>query len=368
MDIFKFTPSVGDTTLDSAMPVSGYTKVTWVERYLDPGEFTIEAPLSSGLKDVLTVGSLISHTNTMEVMIVENHEIPEKIDETTIVKITGRSFESYLEGRAVGVNSARAGTLISPYQMTADYTWNQAVTMINDHIKAPNASANDRIDNFSATTSASGSGTSEARTIPFGDLLKNIHDLLKIDDLGIRTIRRNPFGVSGGSSSESRLQIYKGADKTANIIFTWVTGDIGQTDYLFSNKGLKTSALVVGRFLNVVVDGSETNYDRRFMYVDAQDIDQALTYPPDPAAVTAALAAMNVRGKQALAGQKSVTITQVDLGRNNRYRYRTDYNIGDLVKIHGNFDQIATMRVTEYAEIEDENGVTGHPTLSVPGA
>jgi hypothetical protein len=48
------------------------------------------------------------------------------------------------------------------------------------------------------------------------------------------------------------------------------------------------------------------------------------------------------------------------------YQYRRDYNIGDLVSIDGNFGQTAVMRVIEYAEIEDENGNSGHPTLALP--
>lgn len=65
--------------------------------------------------------------------------------------------------------------------------------------------------------------------------------------------------------------------------------------------------------------------------------------------------------------QSKVTINSSDVSDNSNYRYRRDYNIGDLVTLDGNFGQKAVMRVSEYAEVEDENGESGHPTLSIPG-
>jgi hypothetical protein len=50
---------------------------------------------------------------------------------------------------------------------------------------------------------------------------------------------------------------------------------------------------------------------------------------------------------------------------NSGKRYRADYNIGDIVYVIGNYDIAQKMRVTEYAEIEDENGEVGYPTLSM---
>jgi hypothetical protein len=77
---------------------------------------------------------------------------------------------------------------------------------------------------------------------------------------------------------------------------------------------------------------------------------------------------MHTRGRQALAKQNRVTISRADISKLTNYQYRRDFNVGDLVSLDGNFGQIATMRVVEYVEIEDENGESGHPTLAIPGA
>jgi hypothetical protein len=374
MDLFKFTtlidsaepPPVGHsssdpvtTTLEYGVAVNGWSRLSWIERYSAPGEFTLEARVSSGLANFLPLGTLLSHIATTEVMIVENHEITEKLSEDPIIKITGRSFVSFLENRVVGV----FGTLtdpITPYSLVANYTWVQAVTMINTHISG-------NIDNMSATYTVSGTGVSTARTIPHAILWDEVDKLLKIDNLGIRTIRRNPWGVLG-SSTESQINIYKGVDKTSQVMFSWVAGDIAEAQYLFSQKNKKNLALVVGKWVKAAVQlGTGANYFARWMIVDGSKVDDQLTAMPTGTPLTNTILAMQTLGLQALAAQTNKSITQIDLSQSAKPQYRTDYNLGDLVLIEGNYGAIATKQVKEYAEIEDENGVTGHPTLSDPG-
>lgn len=361
MDLFKFVNGVTPTTFTEGQAINGYDRLTWVERYSAPGEFKIETTLSSGLSIQLPVGCMISHADTLEVMIVENHEIEETIDEDPKLTISGRTFWSYFENRIVGMLDARAENDWHPYILAADYTWNQLVKLINDHIQNPPADVNDALTNIKANTSVTGVSVSEARTLKHDDLFKHVSDILKIDDLGIKTIRRNEFGVTGGSNTETKIHIYKGANKTSTIMFSSVSGDISQAHYLISQKKNKNCALVLGDHFHIMVDGPETKYDRRMMLVDGKDIDKdlSLTLP-------AIISAMTIRGKQALASQNMVSISQIDLSDNARPQFRRDYNIGDLVSIDGSYGSIDIRRISEYAEIEDENGTSGHPTLSDP--
>jgi hypothetical protein len=102
------------------------------------------------------------------------------------------------------------------------------------------------------------------------------------------------------------------------------------------------------------------------MVVQADDIDDNFT-PSTEQALAALLSKMRVRGQMALESQNRVTITRTDLAGIAKYRYRTDFQVGDLIAVDGNFGQIAYMRVTEYVEIQDETGESGHPTLELPG-
>lgn len=362
MELFKFTYN----DYPSGEMINNTKSIKWIERYSDAGEFEIKAPLSSGLKDFLPEGTLVSHMDTLEVMIVENHEINEQKDKDPLLIITGRTFDTFLENRIVGVNLARASSTIDEYILAADYTWDQAVTLINDHIFATDA--DDMLLNVIAESTVPGTtGTSEERTINRGNVYERLLEILAIDDLGIRTFRRNVFVGLGGANDDIMMSIYRGEDKSNEVIFSWKGGDLDSVDYLFSGKKLKNSALVVGRYIYRMVDMGPVNYNRRMMIVDASDLDGHLNAVPTGGALTTLLSKMNVRGKQALAKQKLIVISRTDVANVCHHRYRRDYKVGDLVSLDGNFGETTTMRVVEYVEIKDENGESGHPTLSIPG-
>ncbi len=364
MELFKYN---ADLTFTGGEPIVGIDRVSWIERYRDPGEFEITGRLSSGLKAFLPLGAIISHANTMELMIVENREISEEIDSDPKIKITGRSFESYLQNRVVG----GAQTFISPpatldgavYELPAQATWLQAVQLIREHIvTGVTQSVDDAVPNVDATSTVTGTGVSEARVIKRGSVHERLLELLEIDDLGIRGNRRNKF-LTDFSNSNTHLVIYKGQDKTSTVIFSAKAGDITSADYLWTLKHAKNSALVTGRYVETMVFGIRTGYLRRVLYVDASDLDGHLTAVPTGAALTTMRNKMAIRGRQALKANKEIFLTAADISVTSSYRYRSDYNIGDTVMIDGTYGTNERMRVVEYAEIEDENGESGHPTL-----
>jgi len=362
MEVFKFNPGADPTVLEQGEVINNATSIMWVERYRDAGEFEIVAKLSSGLGSFLPIGTFLSHADTMEVMIVENQEINEDQPSDPDIKITGRSLETYLENRITGTNQARASSTYTEYLLAAGFTWTQAVKLINDHIVST-SNAGDQLGNVLATTIVTGTGTSEARSLKRGPVYNDLLEILAVDDLGIRNVRRNTFG---GNSAQTIMDVYKGVDKSAKVIFSWKAGDIDGADYFWSGRVIKNSAMVVGRYINTVVDLGPTKYDRKMMVVDGSDIDGSLTAPPTGTALTTVISKMVTRGRQALAKQSLITITRADISDVAKYRYRRDYNMGDIISLDGNFGQIAKMRVVEYVEIEDENGESGHPTLSVP--
>jgi Siphovirus ReqiPepy6 Gp37-like protein len=186
--------------------------------------------------------------------------------------------------------------------------------------------------------------------------------------LGMKTIRRNTFGTPDGSSSQTNMCVHRGVNRSASVIFSWKSGDMEGAEYLWSNKKLKNSAIVLGRYVNVVVDTvGATKYNRRSMIVSGDDIDGNLGSVPTGGALTSVVSKMQARGREALGSQNNVTITRTDFASVSRYQYRKDFEVGDLIALDGNFGQIAVMRIIEYVEIQDENGESGHPTLALPG-
>lgn len=367
MDIIKFN-STSPGKLEGGQIINRLKSKMWIERYRDPGEFTLVANANTGLRDLLPIGSFISHIDTNEVMVVENHEISDDPDTDTQITVTGRGFESLFEQRIVGSNiTFPVSAEIPDYTLSADETWDQVKTLIDAHTQTtPLIDDNDSFPYFTTGVSVMGPGTSVARIVKRGDLFTAVKDLLEIDDLGMQVWRPGPNSPLGSSSPNTALVIHKGVDRSAEVIFSYETGEIVSADYLWSNKKYKNTAYVIGKWVQTLVTTASTFYDRRMMLVDAKDIDESFASAPAGADMTLVVNAMQQRGIQALAAQKNVALTKAEVSKTAaKAKYRTDFNVGDLVRVDGNYNEAASMRVSEYVEIEDENGQSGYPTLAM---
>ena len=346
--------------------VNGVFNLSWVERYREPGEFQITGQMSSGILDVLTKGTLLTHFNTREVMIVENIGISESRRESPTIDISGRSLTSYLEQRIVGSNVTVSNQSLVPlYNLAAGPTWTQALTMLDAHTKAGSViDANDAVPGLVNENVASGTETApqEARVIKRDDLLSATIELLEISDLGMKVLRPTSTGTTSVT-----LRIHRGTDLSGSIIFSWETGDLERTEYLSTSKEDKNAAFVTGKAVYTRVVSAETLLNRRMMAVDANDIDEGDAYKtPHSAGVYSDLQTkLGVRGREAINKNNPITITSVDISSTTKHRYRYEYDIGDIVMVDGNYGASQKMRVVEYAEIQDATGERGYPTLSI---
>ena len=364
MNLFKFPAVTGSSiTLNSGELINGWKSLTWTERYRDACEFTLVGDLDSGLNTKLPIGSIISHVDSTEVMIVENHEIVKDKDTNSEITITGRSFETFLENRVVGSNRGWPNPPGAPvdYVLASNYSDIQAKALIDAHILTSALPLNlkDALSGVSVITSASTNGLTEQRDLKRGDLYSSLLEILSVDNLGIRNIRPT------ATNNSLRINIHKGLDKTASVAFSYSDGDIESANYLWSVKALKNCALVTSKWHEVFIDSALEGYQRRVMHVDASYLDDKLDARPIGTELTALGAKLTTWGRQALSKQNSVAISNVKIAPNSQnYSYRTDYNVGDIVGVDGEYNTSTTMRVIEYVEIEDENGESGYPTLS----
>jgi hypothetical protein len=362
MDLIKLlSTSSQPTEFSYGKLVEGYTRALWVEKYRGPGEFKLEAPLSSGLMTFLPLGSFVTHKETGAVMIVENHNILQPKDEDPIIIITGRCMTTFLEERIIGDQWAATSNVVQEEGNLADVTWDQAIALIEMHL-TDSSEDNDELAGVEAIHTCSGSSTTEARTYRFQDVYRTLIEVLKVDDLGIRVQRPTP------TDDTTYFVIYRGNDISKTVRFSWMRGDLDNIEYFFSIKKLKTQARVIGQWVQTIVNPTgATRYNRRTMVVDASDLDEQLDAYPSGGTLTSIISKMQTRGRQALKSQNNVSIVQADVSENSDLRYRRDYNLGDLVTVDGDYGAAAVFRVIEYAEADDETGSSGHPTLAIPG-
>jgi len=370
VDIFKFENPKYGTKMEQGRIVTGLKSKTWIERYRESGEFTLVAYPDSDIRSQLPIGSFISHTDTTEVMIVENHEINDDKDKDSEITITGRGFETFLENRIVGANKDYSNyAAVSIYSLTSDYTWNHAVKLIGDHIlEASLLDDNSALAYVSVIHDIVDAGGSDYRSIKIGDVYTSLLELLAVDDLGIKVIRPGVLSPLGIESSDLVLLIHKGVDRSGSLVYSYEGGEIESADYLWSNKKLKNTAIVSGRWIEVMVTTGGLNYERRMMYVDASDVDQGYEAIPSGGDLTLVKFYMQQRGYQALSSQKEIALSKTEVSKEGtKLRYRIDYDVGDRIMVSGDYNEGAIQRVAEYVEIEDETGVQGYPTLTAVG-
>lgn len=370
MELFKFIPDGTDQGfLAQGQFLNGIKTATWIERYREPGEVTITAPVSSGLRNILPPGTIISHTDTFEAMMIENIEIDEDVEDgEPEIRFTGRSLDAWLENRIVGEDIEHyAGLYLNffPYVLDFDTSWFQARDLIANHINNMTGILTGNITGIVPIDNQQhiGSSTTAERIIEPVNVHRALMELLAIDDFGIKVVRPNP---ANDDPLVTEFRIHNGNDKTDSVIFSHLAGDLRRARYFWSNKSHKTDYYGVSTYFVVRSDSSSTGFNRRTMYVDCTDIDAHLldTDLGDGPTVDAVGAAMYVRCEQALRAQTPKSIMSANINTSTEYKFRQHYDVGDIVYVKGNYDTAAIMRVTEHVEFLDETGESGYPTLS----
>ena len=73
---------------------------------------------------------------------------------------------------------------------------------------------------------------------------------------------------------------------------------------------------------------------------------------------------MATRAQSVLDANKQITIVQAKIATTAKPRFKSNYDVGDLVGVFGEFSVAQTMRVTEHILTIDDKGIRGYPALS----
>lgn len=335
MGLVKLNGNFQETKL-----IEGWESLIWTERYTDAGEFELHTPDIAGARALIPEGQLVALEESNEVMFVENHELPEATEDTSpLLKITGRSFETVLERRALR-NRATAPVHYNRTAATA------AQLLINTNIISGQVfTAEDAIPLVAVDLQTGTYATESYIFDQLGEVYSAMVDILRGDNIGIRNIRP---AVSGGSLT---MRIYDGVNRTAGqslnpkVILNVSAGHLKKPKYLWSFKNYKNIAYVnspIG-FRVVAAPGVSTSISgmsRRVLQVDASD----LTDPGDDTIATA----LNKRGKLALAEYNKQAVFEAELADVAPYKYGTHFNLGDKITFKGLYEASSDVYVSEY--------------------
>lgn len=365
MDLFKL-----DRANFSYAPIDlieDYSSLIWTERYRPCGDFELKTKDVDATRALLTLDSLVSIQGSTEAMFVENHVIEKREDGDYELTISGRSFETFLEHRTSRPDGGTSEPLYGPRPSDVSKPWVGALghtgAIAADYIYwktvEPFLQWGQTIPNFQvfwdSDLDTMGLPNRDVDVEP-GELYAEILKILAIDNLGIRSTK-----PEYGNNPEMQIFIYAGSNKTATVQFSVSAGHFKTASYLWSNKNHKNTAHVFSYYNHKFVSNVSLSYgvglNRKIGFVDATDIKTSSGTDANQ---------LTPRGGAYLSEHPKEVMFDGEVSPEAPYKYKTDYALGDTVKVLGEYGVNQDMMVTEYTRIEDEEGERGYPTLSIP--
>lgn len=350
MELFKL---VNSTWLPGAR-VKDFESLIWTERYQTAGDFQLIVKDDVSILTALPLDTLISHTDTKEVMIVENHEIDRDSKKKLIVTVTGRSLETFTENRlTTGSSTALESAGVANVETVTGTSENIAANLITTAFTP----VPDQIPNISVSVVARVPDASYSQVLKRGDIYTRLLEFLQLGNYGIKITR--PL-VAGNPMA---FIIHDGLDLSATVIFKAQNEDLDNAKYLWTKKDSKNYATVAAK--NFVHEYRQrdllsdvTGLNRRSLYVEAQDLDGAYAFGSTDGVVSS-------RAQNELSFHPLITLMQGVVAKTAKSKFKIDYDIGDLVTVSGEFGLVQPMRVVEHILTKDKNGIQGYPSLAI---
>lgn len=358
MQLFTLLP----TTYQPGPSLKAFDSLAWTERYRDAGDFQLVVMNDVSVLTLLPLGAFISHTDTKEVMIVENHEINRGKDKQLKITVTGRSFETFSENRVtegskLSINNASTGE--PNIQVTSALPSSEvAVNLMQKAMQvsiAPNE--NDVLPGVRFYKTMRSLDIDRVHVVKRGSVYSSVLEFLAFTDSGIKTVRPTP------DVTTLDVVVHDGLDLRNIVVFHAQRDDLDDATYFWSIQDYKS-------YVQIATNNSARNhrhrvfpdplwdFARRAKYLEATDITGSYDEPSD----TGALAN---RAQSELEFHKKISLVQAKISQTAKPKFKIDYNIGDLVTVFGDFIAAQAMRVTEHILTVDKTGSRGYPSLSV---
>ena len=365
--------------------------VLWNKKYNDIGECEIYVPCNDEYLALLRCGNYVYRYDDDMMCRIEKVQIEQKVEEGDHIIATGKDICTMFSGRIVRWQIVYSGTVGGFIKK-----------LINDNVINP-AQAHRKIPRVLFDESNLGEFREKIEASAFTeDLLNTVMTTCKSFNIGFRL----SFDAEDG---QIVFALYRGKNKTstsggeyiefspefANIIRSNYSEDdseyknvvyVGyksankddETVYLLSYPDNENQVQGADR-REVYVDGTGTSRDITFdelkqMFGDVQRIESAYYATIDKEFIavamiegegddeklsvtdTAYLMLIRILAQNTLAEQTRSQIFEGEVDTIDTYRYRDDYDIGDIVKVKNEYGIEAEARIVEVMESDDSEG------------
>lgn len=373
-----------DNELNKKYIIDTYSSAIWAKRYNDIGD--CELVISASIENFRKIKECKYIARNDDDMVCKIKKVELQTDEENgdQLILTGKDITDILNQRIV-IKQTNFNGLVEDYIRT----------LINDSIIKP-TNADRKIKNF-ALSNKKGFSETIREQVTYDNVGDKIQKLCKQYGWGYKVTVNNGNFI---------FALYKGNDISSYITFSHNYDNISTTDYLKDDSNIKNVALVAGEGEGVarktVTIGNGVGIDRHELYVDARDIsseidyDELLTnYPSGKEKVINNVIYYQVNGSSiaTLTKNDAGEITNVQLCNNiymenlkntgyekmsvyttitsfsgeiivgMSYKYKEDYNLGDIVNIVNEYGISINVRISEVIENQDDNGYTMESTF-----
>lgn len=366
-----------DPLLRREYVIDKFESLIWTERFQQFGDFQLNIVSSYKARSLLTTDTYLALNKSNYVMRIESVEDDVNEDGEKILIVKGRSLEVLLYDRvAYLANAATQTTTTDPgtgETTTTDVKWTitdtpkavcqkifhdicvtgtldpaDVIPFINEGTFMPTDTIVAPIDPITVDISPT-------------TVYDAIAQIAQVWNLGFRLLRQQDM-------SKLWFDIYVGSDRTTAqtvlpaVVFAPEMDNLQNTKELTSIESAKNVAYVYSpagfqMVFAAGVDPEVDGFERHVLVVDANDITTEST--------TDVVAALQQRGYEQLANNRTYQAFDGEISQNGQYRYGRDYNLGDVLETRNTDGVTNNMRVTEQIFVEDKEGERSYPTLTL---
>lgn len=340
--------------------VDEIAEMEWVRKYYEGGECMVKALVTPNNINLLRKGNLICKKNDLsDVMFIMHRELSDSDDDgMELLSIEGISLSSrILSSRVTTERQILKGT-------AKEIIENLVLSQTNNH-----SNINRHINNFVVDTSPNIDFTA---TYEHNSLYKQLDEectsIAIMDGCGYRI----KLDIN---KKELVFEVYRGKDLSDKVMFAETFDNLTDQILIESDSNYKTTAIIAGQGENedrdlVVYNDYYSGLDRLEVFIDARDIEQdkQIVQVPQPDGSMEdveepiknganAVKLLEERAKEKLSEMVEINSYTASITGTN-YKYREDYDIGDMVSIKNDKWGIRYKeRIIEIIEKYDGDGV-----------
>ena len=328
-----------NSEMDFQGVIENQTSLIWTRKYFEPGTFELYIPITADNLRLTKRSNLVWMKGSDEAAVIEDRKLEES-DTRNEITVKGRFLSSYMDRRLIkGTVNFSGKVEVAMRQLFS------GVTKI-PRVELGVLQGFEDIVEFQVT---------------WKNLLAYEEKLARSAGLGFRF--RPDF-----NAKQIYFEVYRGVDRTAaqglhnRVIFSEDYNNLNNTIYRENDQSYKNVAFVGGEgegsARTVVQVGNVTGLELRELFVDAKDLRQ------ESLTTAQYKETLITRGNEKLAENIVSGSFECDTGADVNFRYKENYNLGDLVTVRKKAWGITTdQRITEVQEVYEYGGRRIEPTF-----